>query len=63
MTLYLPLETDIEPLEEDWANQLQAEHEKLSAQRASMIEGLLIARDYQGCIDLITEWQAEDDDL
>jgi hypothetical protein len=63
VTLHLPLEPDIQPIEEDWADQLQAEYEKLSAQRASMIEGLLIARDYQGCIDLVTEWKAEDDEL
>jgi hypothetical protein len=63
MTLHLPLESDLQPLEEEWADQLQAEHEKLSAQRAAMIEGLLIAKDYQGCIDLITEWKADDEKL
>jgi hypothetical protein len=27
------------------------------------IEGLLIAKDYQGCIDLITQWKSDDEQL
>ncbi|HEY9599345.1 MAG TPA: hypothetical protein V6D33_16905 [Cyanophyceae cyanobacterium] len=44
----------------DWIDQHRAELEKEVSNRAAVIEGLLLAGDYQACHDWLLQWQEED---
>ena len=44
----------------DWVDQYRAELEKEVSNRAALIEGLLLAGDYQACRDWLDQWQEED---
>ena len=46
---------------QEWADQYQAELEKQSSARASQLESLLIAGDYEAIREWLDEWEAEDE--
>lgn len=45
---------------QEWADQYRAELEKQSSARASQIESLLTAGDYEAIREWLCEWEAED---
>jgi hypothetical protein len=45
---------------QEWASQYRAELEKQSSARASQIESLLTAGDYDAIREWIEQWEAED---
>ncbi len=45
---------------QEWADQYQSELEKQSSARASQLESLLFAGDYEAIRELIDEWEEED---
>jgi hypothetical protein len=45
---------------QEWADQYRSELEKQSSARASQVESLLIAGDYEAIREWLDEWEAED---
>jgi exonuclease III len=48
-------------LQEEWAEQYRRELEKQSSARASQVESLLFAGDYDAIREWIDQWQQEDE--
>ena len=53
------LSSEEEPLDKQWADQRQAEWEKECANRAALLESLMLRRDWVACRSWINQWQAE----
>jgi hypothetical protein len=52
-------ESGDEPPNKQWADQRQAEWEKECANRAALLESLMLRRDWVACRSWINQWQAE----
>jgi hypothetical protein len=49
-----------EPLAQQWADQRQVEWGKEAANRAALIESLIIRHDWEACHRWLNQWQQED---
>lgn len=58
--LFASLVQDDEPMAQQWASQQQAEWCKEAANRAALIESLIIRHDWQACHRWLNQWQQED---
>lgn len=51
--------TQEEPIEQQWAEQQDAEWRKEAANRAALLESLIIQKDWQSCRRWIELWECE----